>query len=210
MPPPVPGSACWIWGVLKGQGWILFYFYGKWLSAGEVKDRVTGRSITQRNKWMQSVSKQSIGCFWIPPLLSKWMMDPGTVRRAAILIYIRGLRPSLNQGTTGICYLNDKQLLQERSAREGTRRKRWTNQFRFQSGKDTRPRAMTLMKWGSCTGPNRYNGHCSVLPLIGWSPHHHISFSSSSRWRGLATTAASSQYFSTGSENIFKEFWWNN
>lgn len=51
------------------------------------------------------------------------MMDPGTVRRAAILIYIRGLRPSLNQGTTGICYLNDKQLLQERSAERGRRGK---------------------------------------------------------------------------------------
>lgn len=89
--------------------------------------------------------------------------------------------------------------------REGTQRKRWTNQFRFQSGKDTRPRAMTLMKWGSCTGPNRYNSHCSVLPLIGWSPHHHVSFSSSSRWRGPATTATSSQYFATGSENIFFE-----
>lgn len=35
-------------------------------------------------------------------------MDPGTASCAAILIYIRGPNPSLNQGTTGICYLNDK------------------------------------------------------------------------------------------------------
>lgn len=122
-PPHNPsGSACWIWGLLQGQGWILFYFYGKWLSGGELKDRVSGRSITQRDQWMQSVSKQSIGCFGIPPLLSKWMMDPGTVRRAAILIYIRGPHPSLNQGTAGICYLNDKQLPQGAERREATRR----------------------------------------------------------------------------------------
>lgn len=41
------------------------------------------------------------------------MMDPGAVHCAAILIYIRGLHPSLNQGTTSICYLNDKQQLQQ-------------------------------------------------------------------------------------------------
>lgn len=44
-------------GSLRARGESFFYFYGKWLSAGEVKDRVTGRSITQCNKWMQSVSK---------------------------------------------------------------------------------------------------------------------------------------------------------
>lgn len=50
-------------GSLRVRGESFFYFYGKWLSAGEVKDRIAGRSITQCNKWMQSVSKQSIGCF---------------------------------------------------------------------------------------------------------------------------------------------------
>lgn len=55
---------------------------------------------------------------------------------------------------------------------EWTQKKRWTNQFRFQSGKDTRPQAMTLMKKGSSTGPHRHNGCCSVPPPIGWSPHH--------------------------------------
>lgn len=50
------------------------------------------------------------------------MMDPGRVRRSApaILIYIRGPHPSLNQGTAGICYLNDKQLPQGAEWRAGT------------------------------------------------------------------------------------------
>ncbi len=55
---------------------------------------------------------------------------------------------------------------------EGTQRKRWTNQFKFQSGKDTKPQAMTLMKKGSSTGPDRHNGCCSLPPPIGWTPHH--------------------------------------
>lgn len=31
---------------------------------------------------------------------------------AAVLIYIRGPQPSLNQGSASVCYLNDKQLPQ--------------------------------------------------------------------------------------------------
>lgn len=50
---------------------------------------------------------------------------------------------------------------------ERTQKKRWTNQFRFQSSKDTRPRAISLMKKGSSTGPNTHN----VPPPIGWTPH---------------------------------------
>lgn len=38
-------------------------------------------------------------------------MGPSTVRRAAVLIHIRGQRPPLNQPAGGICYLNDKQRL---------------------------------------------------------------------------------------------------
>lgn len=55
---------------------------------------------------------------------------------------------------------------------EGTQKKRWTNQFRFQSSKDTRPRAISLMKKGSSTGSNTHSGCCSVPPPMGWTPHH--------------------------------------
>ena len=58
---------------------------------------------------------------------------------------------------------------------ERTQKKRWTNQFRFQSGKDTRPRAMTLMNKGSSTGPSRHNGCCSVPPLIGSTSQNFFS-----------------------------------
>lgn len=93
-------------------------------------------------------------------------MDPGTVHCAAILIYIRGLHPSLNQGTTSICYLNDKQLLQEWSAERGRRRKGGQTNSDFNPAKTQGPRAMTLMNKGSSTGPNRHDG-CHSVPLIG-------------------------------------------
>lgn len=103
---------CWWDGPwLNMQGfvdWILFYFYGKWFSTWEVKDRASSHSITQCNKRMQSVYKKSTGCFCIPPLLFQWMMESGTVCCVKILIYIRGSQPSLNQRPTSICYLNDK------------------------------------------------------------------------------------------------------
>lgn len=56
----------------------------------------------------------------------------------------------------------------ETGARRGAteQRKRWTNQFRFQSGKNTRPPAITLMKNGSSTGPHRHNGCCSEPPPV--------------------------------------------
>lgn len=94
-------------------------------------------------------------------------MAPGTVRCATILIYIRGLHPSLNQGTTSSCYLNDKRQLQESS----TQKTMWTNQFRFQSGKDTRPRALTLMRKGSSASLKRHKACCSVPSPTG-TPHH--------------------------------------
>lgn len=92
-------------------------------------------------------------------------MESGTVHCGVILIYIRGLHPSVNQGTTSICYLNDKQKPEHREGPQ-KRRKRWTNQFRFQSGKDTRPPAITLMKNGSSTSPHRHNGWYSVPPSM--------------------------------------------
>lgn len=83
-------------------------------------------------------------------------MDSGTVHCAAILIYIRDQRPSLNQRTGGICYLNDKQRTREEAQAEETLEKRWTNQFRFQSCSAVHegPGTISLMKKGRRAGPN--------------------------------------------------------
>lgn len=86
-------------------------------------------------------------------------MDPGTASCAAILIYIRGPNPSLNQGTTGICYLNDKRPRRDwekRSRIEGGQ----TNSD-FNPGKHTRPRAVTVMNKGSSAGPKRHRSRGS-------------------------------------------------
>ena len=55
---------------------------------------------------------------------------------------------------------------------EGTLEKRWTNQFKFQSGKDARPGAISLMKKGSSTSPNGRGGCCRVPPPIRSASHH--------------------------------------
>lgn len=122
-------------------------------------------------------------------------MDPSTELCAAILIYIRGLHPSLNQGTTSICYLNDKQQLQKVVSREGWGRKKWTNQFGFQSGEDTRFRVISLMKKGSSSGLNTHN--CLVSSAMRQSPQNSTLFQTESFQASLPYT-----YLSFVSSNI--------
>lgn len=101
------------------------------------------------------------------------MMDPSTVHCAVILIYIRGQRPALNQETTSICYLNDKQRPQERRRERGLLAMRWTNQFRFQSRKDAGRGAIRLMKNGSHASPNGNRARLAVPPPIQAPSRHH-------------------------------------
>lgn len=92
-------------------------------------------------------------------------MDCSTVKRAAILIYIRGQRPAVNHHSECICYLHDKpgagkRCRQRMPLREGGRT---NSDFNPES---RRPETLRVMKRGRRAGPNGLQDWCLVSFLI--------------------------------------------
>lgn len=135
-----PRSARWIWGVLRVQGLNPFFtFMGSGSALWRWRTELLAVPSLSAINGCNLYPSKALAVFKFHLFYPNEWWTPGTVHCAAILIYIRGLHPSLNQGTTSICYLNDKQQLQEWSRETGRRRKGGQTNSDFNPGKTQGP-----------------------------------------------------------------------